>query len=322
MKYLYILVSQEADYYLEQLFLSVTTLRCHMPDAFVALLVDDKTAATLATGIRKQIHELVNEYKVIPLSKDFSAKQRSRWLKTVMREHISDDFLYIDCDTIITGDLSSIANKNISIGAVLDKHCLIDTHSHKVGIQRNDIKIGFTSSLQSNFHFNGGVIYCKDTQLVHDFFSQWHKLYLASVSKDVFIDQPSFNQANFDCHNIIVELDGIWNCQVSLFGLLHINNAKIIHYFAVAGQYNMPYYFSNLCVYQRIRKEKNIPADILEKAHHPATLFHPQTHLTIEDSRPLEDIVFDNIKYRSGIGIKFILRCFWERLLQGLGIHK
>jgi lipopolysaccharide biosynthesis glycosyltransferase len=36
----------------------------------------------------------------------------------------------------------------------------------------------------------------------------------------------------------------------------------------------------------------------------------------------LGEIVFNNIKYRQGIGIRFILKCFWARFLHDLGLSK
>jgi len=46
-KFLYILVSNEKDIYYEQTLVSVLSLRHYNPDAFVTLLVDDKTDKTL-----------------------------------------------------------------------------------------------------------------------------------------------------------------------------------------------------------------------------------------------------------------------------------
>jgi hypothetical protein len=46
-------------------------------------------------------------------------------------------------------------------------------------------------------------------------------------------DQQSLNESNYIMDNIIVELDGKWNCQITFFhGIAqHLHNAKIIHYF-------------------------------------------------------------------------------------------
>ena len=85
-KFLYILVSNEKDIYYEQTLVSVMSLRHYNPDAFVTLLVDDKTDKTLV-GFRAGIKDLVNEYKVIPFDDQIGGLARSRLLKTNMRNY-------------------------------------------------------------------------------------------------------------------------------------------------------------------------------------------------------------------------------------------
>ena len=70
-KFLYILVSKESDIYYEQTLVSILSLRHYNPDAFVTLLVDDKTDANLM-GFRAEIKTLINEYKVATCLKGIS----------------------------------------------------------------------------------------------------------------------------------------------------------------------------------------------------------------------------------------------------------
>jgi lipopolysaccharide biosynthesis glycosyltransferase len=159
MKYLYVLASDDSDYYFEQALLSITSLRMRMSVAFVSLLVDDITEAGL-TGKRKEIIELVDELKSIKIDERFDKKARSRWLKTSMREHITGDFLYIDCDTVIAEDLSSIDNIDADIGAVLDGHMTLSDsavfRSKFLQDKKNEnTKLGFVSVFNSNVFFIG-----------------------------------------------------------------------------------------------------------------------------------------------------------------------
>ena len=103
-KFLYILVSKESDIYYEQTLVSILSLRHYNPDAFVTLLVDDKTDANLM-GFRAEIKTLVNEYKVVSFDDKISGLARSRLLKTNMRNLLEGDFLYIDGDTAIADKL-------------------------------------------------------------------------------------------------------------------------------------------------------------------------------------------------------------------------
>jgi hypothetical protein len=319
LKYLYVLVSGEADYYFEQLLLSLTSLRHRMPDAFVSLLVDNKTDDSLRNSY-VNIHELINEYKVVKLLDELSAKERSRWLKTTMRHHVDGDFLYIDCDTIIVGDLSDITELEFDLAAVLDLHYCINEYPIREWIYENDKILGFVSSMQTQKYINSGVIFCRDTPLNHKFFTEWHKLWLFSMSKNIPLDQPSFNQANYTLGTIIHELDGIWNCQLGEVTMLqYISNAKIVHYFASNCKYAHPYLFADVAVYQSIKEKGCVPQELQEKLHHPVT-FDAVKHL-IFHVNSIDKFMFRNIKNREGIGLRFILKCFWARLLRDLGVR-
>jgi len=234
MKYLYVLTSDDSDYYLEQTLLSITSLRLYMPDAFVVLLVDDVTEANL-TGKRAEILKLITELKSIKIDSRFNKKARSRWLKTSMRMHITGDFFYIDNDTIIAGDLSSIENIDADIAAVLNDHIylseFVKTRLHRMNVYYK--KLGFVHFSSWKYFFNGGIILCKDSKTGHDFFREWHHLWFLNFELGNVTDQQSLNQVNFIMNNVVREIDGIWNCQILNDGALQfLHDAKIIHYFA------------------------------------------------------------------------------------------
>ena len=115
MKYLYVLVSNESDYYYEQVLLSVLSLREYNPDAFIVMLVDIDTKNSLI-GNRKKILNVIDKLEVVDLSHLQDNKIKSRWLKTTMNKYINGDFLYIDCDTIITQSLLIHQNWTFDIG--------------------------------------------------------------------------------------------------------------------------------------------------------------------------------------------------------------
>jgi len=120
-KYLYVLTSTIEDCYYEQFLLSATSLKMQMPSAHAVLLTDDKTEKTL-TGKRAAFRHLIDEIICVKFPEESDLHYRSRFLKTTIPQHISDDFLYIDCDTVICADLSEIEREDISLGAVFDTH--------------------------------------------------------------------------------------------------------------------------------------------------------------------------------------------------------
>ena len=115
----YIVVSNSSDCYLEQAYVSMSSARYHTPDVHITLVMDTYTADNL-NGFRKTEAQYADEIIVVDLNKDIPAKKRSRLLKTSLRNIVDGDFLYIDCDTVIVDDLSSIDFIDFSFGAVKD----------------------------------------------------------------------------------------------------------------------------------------------------------------------------------------------------------
>ena len=272
MQYLYVLSSTNQDFYYEQFLLSVTSLNFFTPDADVILLCDIKTKENLI-GKRSNHEKLINKTIIIKAPEDMLQIDISRWLKTSMRSHLSGDFLFIDCDTIISDDLSSFDKSNIKLGACLDKHSLINKHSKSKEIIRNEKIMGFTSYL-SNKHFNSGVIYCSDTPESYNFFDRWHELWLLCKKKNITRDQTSFNMAIFENQSYFCELDGIWNCQIAFNGLEYLSNSKIIHNFASESELiASPLIFDSKEIYFQIKENGFISDELFEYLKKPKEAF-------------------------------------------------
>jgi len=292
-KYLYVLVSDEIDYYLEQALMSITSLMIHTPDAFISLLIDDTTERTLK-GNRGDVLGLVNELKVIEIPPQFNKKARSRWLKTSMRKYIENDFLYIDCDTIVSGSLTDTVNFTIDLGAVLDTHVPLIKSQFRKNIQSNDKALAFNASFVLDNFFNSGVIFCKDVPTCHSFFNEWHRLWLGGIGVGVLIDQPSFNQANLNLGaTAITEIDGMWNCQISICGGINfLADAKIIHYFSTLLNHKNPFELANACIFQRIKKLGFLDKELQTFLLYPKRKFSLQTRLEVRRTREIFRDIF------------------------------
>lgn len=272
MKYLYVLVSNTKDYYSEQAFISIYSLKLKTPNAFVSLLVDDLTSEYLKNNFQELLKS-VHEVKVIELDSKYSNKEKSRILKTTMRQHIDGDFLFIDCDTVICEDLSEIEKCECDIGCVLDNHVKIDKHWCKDFFITNAKKCGFEESILSNTHFNSGVIYCKDNPKTHNFFAQWYSLWNKTKEKGIIIDQTSFNQVNAVENWHIKELDGKWNCQIINGGCKFLANAKIIHYFATLNPiFGNPYLIDDKNIFEEIKAKHFITESVKDMLDNPRNL--------------------------------------------------
>lgn len=227
-KIVYVVVSSPDDIYLEQAYISMYSLKYYMPDAHIVLLTDKLTSETL-TGIRKEKVRYVDEMKVIDLDgSKYNAQQRSRQLKTSIRNLIEGDFLFIDCDTIITRILDDIEHVNAPIAACYDSHCLLKDNPYREMNLRMGRQLDFPLDHESVF-FNSGVIYVKDVPVAHEFYRLWNIYLNQGYQYNVYKDQPSFAKTNYEMNHIVHQLDDEWNCELK-HGMRYLKDAYIVHY--------------------------------------------------------------------------------------------
>ena len=239
-KLVYVLTSTLDNNYIEQALLSIYTARFHNPYANIILIVDDLTN-TLFVGTRAEILNYISEKIVVELPEGMTMMLRSRWLKTSVRNIIEGDFLFIDCDTIITQPLAEIDSFKIDFGAVLDSHLLLSESNRDIykKVISNATVLDWNIS-KSDKYFNSGVMFVKDVPQNRFFFERWHSEWKEGVILGISIDQPSFAKVNILFNYPVCEIDGTWNSLVftqSEFA----KNGKILHFWSYR---NMSYIFN------------------------------------------------------------------------------
>lgn len=250
----YVLTSLPTDYYLEQLIISAYSLRLHNPEMRITIVVDKETSDSFI-GNRRAINEYVSEIITVDVPVQYNQMQKSRFLKTTLREIVTGDYLFIDTDTVITSDLSEIDSFTCSLGAVLDKHIHLNRHSSYKSIVRYSRFFNWKVPNDGNY-FNSGIMYVKDDPIAHTVYRCWHQYWVDGVlTKNISIDQPSLAKANEENGYPIAEMSGIFNCQVIENGLKYLLDAKIIHYYASnINSWDCPYLFREKALYSRIRQ--------------------------------------------------------------------
>ena len=156
-------------------------------------------------------------------------ENKSRYLKTKLRYLIDGDYLYIDVDTLIAGNLDPIDNVTADLAAVSDGNGPLDLMDeweaelcHRAGIP----------SPMGKPYFNSGVMVAKDTPASYLFYEKWHSLWETTASRGIGRDQMSLLAANEELGYPVRELSGVWNCQLYFSTAIHFyRKAKILHYF-------------------------------------------------------------------------------------------
>lgn len=277
-KIAYILVSDEEDIYLEQLLVSIHSLKLYNPEAYIVVVMDKKTNSTIR-GCRSNVLKYVSEIKIIDVPSSYSKKECSRYLKTQLRKYVDGDFLFIDCDTVISDRLDSIDGFTGCIGSVLDLHSLLDVNSKKSLRIKERAELIDWDLAEYTSYYNSGILFVKDDKRCYDFYEKWHTTWLKSLSKGYHQDQISFNKANHDLGNIITEMDGVWNCQIKYTGIKYFYDAKIVHYFSSNSKGNFPYYFSDIDLFLNIKSKCKISSDLNYNIQNQKRIFYTNSRL-------------------------------------------
>lgn len=262
-KIVYVLVSSPMDIYLEQAWVSMYSLKLHNPNANITLVVDDITERTMF-GYRAKIKEYISDLVIQKIEGNFTPKERSRYLKTMVRQIIKGDFLFLDTDTVITGEIDGIDNLD---GEVLLSpefyHKFQDFPAFKNIVRiakrnwNNDVS-------HAEYYYNSGVILCRDTPGAHLLYRRWHKRWLyAAKNKNFVFDQPALLEADMDTnYKYISELPGEYHCQL-LSSIKWLYDAKIIHFFNATWLDKTNYSpFFGKKIYLEIQNERSLSEDI------------------------------------------------------------
>lgn len=275
MKFVYVLISDSKDYYTEQCFLSIISLRKYNEDAEVILLTDVDTYKCLGNK-RVDLLGCVNEIITYDFSDKYDNRARSKKLKTLSRRLLRGDYIYIDCDTIICSQLE-VGSDMYSISAVKDNHSCIDSSIAEFSGVVERAKKCKASAGYGCIHYNSGVIICRDNDNCYAFFKKWEELWELHWRRDgISIDQLSFNEANSVMEGPIHEIDGTWNCQLR-YGMRYVADAKILHYLASSSQKakinRSGYFFAQTTLYEELRKNGIITDDMMECIEKPRSAF-------------------------------------------------
>lgn len=261
----YTLISSEKDYFLEELWVSLYSLRQFHPEAIVKVLVDEPTKEYMTKF--SELCELITEIVIVSVPANYNAKQRSRVIKTTVRNVIDGAYLFIDTDTVICKPLEEIDKLECDIAAVPDGHLHL---SECMFPPTNSVnKIFKTDVSDSKYWFNSGVMFVADNEQTRKFYKRWNENWTYSCfEKGQSQDQPALLATDKEFGYIISELPGIYNAQVAM-SLKYFADAAIVHWWHMSFIENQDYspYFS-LQIYKDVKKFKGLSDETIEQIEH------------------------------------------------------
>lgn len=273
-KIVYVVASLDDDVYMEQAIVSAWSARHYNPDCRIEMVCDQDTFATLDSGIRLHYKSLFNQIHVREFHPEQSMMERSRWIKTSLRQIIKGDFLYLDTDTVVCADLSYIDNFDFDLGMALDQNCNFKDFLYRDRVIERTRRLYDVDISNEPHYFNAGISYVKDTICSHDFFKSWHELWKSKrYETEGLKDQSALAATNIKHNHLITEISGDFNCQV-MSSVQYLYTAKVMHFFntlfTANGPSLSPFYGNSLFLEV---KEKGITEDIAYKILHCKSLF-------------------------------------------------
>lgn len=272
----YVLVSSEKDVFLEELWVSVWSLRQYEPDVTVNVIVDEPTAKRV--NANNELMSLVTNVVVADVPEKYFPKERSREIKTRIRELIKGDFFYIDTDTVVCKPLNDIDNCEYDVAGVPDSNVFLKDNPFASGMIGSVKEIFCSDVSNCEYLINGGVIYAKDNEVAHELFRRWNKNWTYSCfEKGNSQDQPALWQSNHEMGNVIKLLPDVYNSQVAM-SLQYFADAAIVHFLHmnfIPDQSYSPY----LClkIYKDIKTEGTLTPEIKKQIINCKSSFAPLT---------------------------------------------
>ena len=286
-KVIYVLVSQESDFYYEMFLLSHYSLRLYHPKGKVevTLIMDSDTYQRLVEKKATILNDVTQV--VVDVPREYTMIQRSRYLKTTLRQRVTGDFLFLDNDTIICGSLDEIDYTKATVAMVSNYNSSILLNDPN--ITKFCTQAGF-SFLEGQPYYNSGVIYCKDAPDSYQLFEVWYNCWLTSIHNGIPQDQPALCQANKDVELIIDEMSGIWNCQYRCpSSKKYLKNAKILHYYGSSSGNNLILH----CLFNNIREADGVTNPITRVVQKPRTIGISVLFCSMNNKRTLDYLFSD-----------------------------
>ncbi|MEI8140546.1 MAG: putative nucleotide-diphospho-sugar transferase [bacterium] len=227
MKLCYVLTVDDAGAYANLTHMSVLSAGLTNPSLPIEIVCDPESYSWLKTERHPLVDCLVNFVVVDnPYGRSVAG---SRYLKTTLRRHIQGDFLFLDADTLVVGDLGQMKHCRASFAAALDRSWHEPfPHTPELFAILED-RLGWL--FDTSRYLNSGVMFVRDNPEAYALFDEWNTLWQLSLAKGYHFDQIPLNAAAARAKISVKVLDYRYNGMVHASPYFFIF-AKIIHYYA------------------------------------------------------------------------------------------
>jgi hypothetical protein len=231
MQFCYALTSSGRDDYARMAYVSAELVRRVYPSAQITVIVDEVTEAALVRE-RARIVNAADEVVRVQTGLERPV-DRSRVLKTTLRQTVRGDFLFLDTDALVIDRMDRMFCGRPHMAAVLDRHEITLGYVFPKHAAEYSARFGWRSPLPR--YFNSGVVFWADTPLVHRFGEEYHRRWrMIYEATGDHRDQAAFNSA-LDALEVPVRvMPPRFNAMVELSSRF-CWGAAVFHYFTNGG---------------------------------------------------------------------------------------
>ena len=188
----FVLAAKDLGLYADMAAVAALAVRRLHPQARIILVTDEPTACAIDHGSHT-LGNIVSEIIVQPTGTDDPIVS-SRHLKTVLRQLVKGDYLYLDNDALAVRPLDRGWAEGADLALARDRNL----RGVPPGALPNNEKL--RANLGWEFppdrYFNSGVIFVRDTPAAHALYVEWHRRLQQTLSLGIWQDQPSLNRAS------------------------------------------------------------------------------------------------------------------------------
>ena len=223
----FVLAAKNLGLYADMVAVAALAVRRLHPEARIILVTDEPTAR----AIDHRNHPLANVVTeiIVQLTGTDLPSVSSRYLRTILRQLVKGDYLYMDADAIAVRPLDRGWPSGADLAMARDRNQRGITRLALPGVEKLRAKLAW--DFRMDRYLNAGVMFVRDTPAAHAFYAEWHRRWQQALSLGIWHDQFSLNSASTAGIATIAILPDRDNWVTHSTAMLR-GRARIFHFFA------------------------------------------------------------------------------------------
>lgn len=223
----FVLAAKDLGLYADMSAVAALAVRRLHLQARIILVTDEPTAHAIDHG-NHALANIVTEIVVQPTGTD-APTVSSRHLRTILRQLVKGDYVYLDGDTVAVRPLDRGWPGGADLAVARDRNQWGITPLALPSVEKLRAKLGWEFLMDR--YLNAGVMFVRDTPAAHAFYAEWHRRWKQALSLGIWQDQFSLNSASTTGTATIAILPDRDNWVTHSTAMLR-GRARIFHFFA------------------------------------------------------------------------------------------